>query len=123
MNLTEHLLTTLAEEATEVAQACAKALRFGLEDGYPGTDRTNRGDIARELADMRGVIEMLAEQGVQFPEASDQTLVARKKLQVRKFLGYAFSRGSLTHNVELCGGPAQRLMRRDARGPSAPARG
>lgn len=95
MNLTEHLLATLAEEATEVAQACTKALRFGLEQGYPGTDRTNRGDIGRELADMRGVIEMLSAEGVVFPEASDPSLAGRKVQQVLKFLEYARARGAL----------------------------
>ena len=100
MNLTEHLLVTLAEEAAEVAQACTKALRFGLEDGYPGTDRTNRGDIARELADMRGVISLLGDEGIFFPEASDPALAERKKQQVLKFLDYARARGALPPNVK-----------------------
>ena len=57
MNRTEHLLACLAEECAEVAQAVGKALRFGLDDGYPGTDRKNADDIAKELNlnDLSGV--------------------------------------------------------------------
>jgi hypothetical protein len=40
MDLTEHLLATLAEEATEVAQACTKALRFGGVRRHSTTERT-----------------------------------------------------------------------------------
>ena len=45
MNHSEHMLTCVAEECSEVAQislrlaqAANKALRFGLHDGYPDTE-------------------------------------------------------------------------------------
>jgi hypothetical protein len=54
MNIHEHLLTCLAEESGEIAQAAHKALRFGIDDGYPGTERTNRRDIVQEVNDLIG---------------------------------------------------------------------
>ena len=63
MNKTEHLLACLAEECAEVQHAVAKALRFGLDDGYLGAASTNAQDIAREFADVLAVVEMLEEDG------------------------------------------------------------
>jgi hypothetical protein len=39
MNITEHLLATLAEECAEVAQATSKALRFGLDEPEVNIER------------------------------------------------------------------------------------
>ena len=59
MTRTEHLLVCLAEEAAEIQKAVSKALRFGLQDGYPGTDRTNARDIMLEFYDLAAIIGML----------------------------------------------------------------
>lgn len=61
MTRTEYLLACLAEECSEVAKAAMKAQRFGVADGYPGTDRTNGGDIAKELNELLAIVEMLRE--------------------------------------------------------------
>lgn len=53
------LLHCLAEEAGEIVKAAMKALRFGLDDGYPGAGSTNREDIAAEIGDLRAVVERL----------------------------------------------------------------
>lgn len=93
MNRIEHLLTCLAEECAEVQQAVAKALRFGLDDGYvPG--RTNAGDIMKELDDLIGVAEMLRDEGVlqNFTCAE----VDAKKERVLYWMKYAEKRGTLT---------------------------
>ena len=49
MNRQQLLLVQFAEELSEVQQSIAKALRFGLEDGYPNSTTTNAEDIAQEF--------------------------------------------------------------------------
>lgn len=72
------------EECSELQHACAKALRFGLVDGYPGTDRTNKLDIERELADLAGTLQVLDKEGVIKIEVS-KTDVANKVARIRKY--------------------------------------
>lgn len=91
MTETEHLLAVLAEEAGEVVQACGKALRFGLADGYPGTDRTNASDIATEIAHLNAVADMLNLRAGQ----SKGSLMDAKIDKVRKFMAYARQHGTL----------------------------
>lgn len=112
MNRTEHLLTCLAEECAEVQQAVAKAQRFGLDDGYPGTDRTNRGDLEREITDLFAVLEMLEDDGILKCEGSRRKEMDQKKAKVCEFMRYAERRGTLGPNVELRGEAPQ------ARSPS-----
>jgi hypothetical protein len=64
MNKTDYLLTCLAEEAGEITQAVGKSLRFGLEDGYPETSRTNRTDLQAELNDLFALVELLQNENV-----------------------------------------------------------
>jgi len=90
----EHLLTCLAEEAGEIVQACAKALRFGLDDGYPGTDRTNAGDIDLECTHLWTVRKMLAERGV-FPVPTCRTAFEEKEKKVLAYMQYAKERGTI----------------------------
>ncbi|KFZ26320.1 MAG: hypothetical protein KQ78_01493 [Candidatus Izimaplasma bacterium HR2] len=45
MDKEQHLLIKLAEECTAVSKAVHKAALFGMEDGYPGTNRTNLEDV------------------------------------------------------------------------------
>lgn len=101
MNKTEHLLTCLMEECAEIQQAAAKALRFGLQDGYPGTDRTNEQDICKEIADLIGVINLLAEEKV-LPIDDDSNIdyafteaINAKKERVREYMEYAKTTGAL----------------------------
>lgn len=99
MTETEHLLTFLAEEAGEIVQACGKALRFGLDDGYPGTDRTNANDIAKKCTDLMAVLELLNEHGDLtwlLPDCAKR--MEAKKANVREFMEYARLRGTLMAN-------------------------
>lgn len=99
MNRIEHLLTCISEECAEVQQAVAKAQRFGLDDGYPGTDRTNRGDLEKEITDLFAVLEMLEDEGVLQVTSSRRKEIDLKKAKVCEFMRYAERRGTLTPNV------------------------
>lgn len=94
MNRQEHLLTLLTEECAEIQQATAKALRFGLKDGYPGTDRTNESDISAELNDLYAIVAMLVEDGLSLH--SDISLIEDKKHKVEHYIEYAKQQGTLS---------------------------
>lgn len=102
MNKTEHLLACLAEECAEVQHAVAKALRFGLDDGYPGAASSNAQDIAREFADVIAVVELLEEAGA-LERPTDTNAIERKKARVVEYMLYAEQRGTLMPNAELTG--------------------
>lgn len=96
MNKQEHLLTCLAEEAGEIVQAVGKALRFGLKDGYPGTDRTNEKDIQTECNHLIAVMEMLIDSGVGTPcIAMRGRDITKKKEKVIKYMEHAKQQGAL----------------------------
>jgi NTP pyrophosphatase (non-canonical NTP hydrolase) len=96
MNKTEHLLTCLAEECAEVAQACSKALRFGLDDKGPNHALTNAEYISRELSEVLAVFELLVEHtSVLLPNPYDDKAMAEKKAKVLHYMEYAKQRGTL----------------------------
>lgn len=107
MNQTEHLLTCVAEESEEIAQvalaqiglrlsqAAHKALRFGLDDGYPGTEQTNRDDLVREANDLLGVLELMEEAGIALPGLRDREAIEAKKAKVRRWMAHAEKLGTL----------------------------
>ncbi len=94
MTREEHLLIILAEECAEVTKACAKALRFGLNDGYPGGRTTNAVDITTELADLIALSEMLATEGL--IDLPLRIAIDKKKERVEQFLDYSYKVGKLT---------------------------
>lgn len=98
MNLTEHLLTCLSEEASEIIKDVCKSLRFGLEDRnvLDPTGPTNRERIVNELKDFMAIVEMLEAEGIIplcWESYGDRDT---KKEKVRKFIEYAKGKGSLT---------------------------
>lgn len=111
MNKQEHLLSTLAEEASEVLlelelikpvarliQSVSKANRFGLTDGYPDRDTTNAQDMAKEVQELIAVYEMLEDEGC-IPTLTDeekQLIRKTKKERVMLWMGHAKERGALT---------------------------
>jgi len=96
MNITEHLIAIVMEECAEIAQAASKMLRFGLDDGYPGSDRTNRDDLVREVNDLLGVLELLEEYGIKLPGIGDQRMIVDKKNRIKEYLNYSQEQGRLT---------------------------
>jgi len=94
MNRVENLLATLGEECGEVQQAVGKALRFGVNDGYPTSDTTNLEDIQNEVADLLGVYEMLMKEVAQ-SESVPHYKRNRKKLRVEEYMEYSRRVGAL----------------------------
>lgn len=82
-----YLIACLAEECAEVTQACMKALRFGLSDGYPGTTRTNAKDIHRESCDLVAILSLLSDEGI--IEKPDYNLVEEKIARTERYWVYA----------------------------------
>lgn len=95
MNIQEHLLTCLAEEAGEITHAVCKALRFGLEDVVPNSlGQTNIDHLALEINDLLGVVELLKEHGVVLDVPRVDLILAKKK-KVEFYLKYAEGAGTV----------------------------
>ena len=97
MNLSENLLTTLSEEAGEIVLHTSKALRFGLHDGYPGSETTNAQDIVKEIEELNAVYEMLVDKGClpRLSVSSIEKIRNSKKARVRERQGYSSDLGTL----------------------------
>lgn len=99
MNEQQHLLICLMEECGEVAQACAKALRFGLDDDHQANNPeivSPRKYIQKELCDLLAVCQLLAETDVLPMIWIDQNLLIAKKLKLAGMMEYAREQGTLT---------------------------
>jgi len=95
MNRLEHLLTILIEECAEIQQAASKAKRFGLEDGYPGTTRTNHRDINDEFNDLLAVVDLLNDEGLNLNKNYEKIIA--KKVKIEHYLKYSEQQGTLTN--------------------------
>ena len=84
----------------EITQAASKGLRFGLDDGYPGSERTNRDDLVKEVNDLLGVLQLLEEYGVDLPGIGDQDQVADKKRRIKEYLKYSQQQGLSIHSTK-----------------------
>lgn len=81
------LLIKLAEECNEVAQEIAKLLWFGANEICPGQPYTNAERVARELADMMGVISILIQNNlIDKKIVYDVSLHLQKIEKVAKYL-------------------------------------
>ncbi len=96
MNKAEHLLTTLAEECAETAQAIGKALRFGAKDGHPSAKITNAQEIEKEFIEAMAVRDMLRDLGVLNQPDNAKEIYDSKKERVKKFMQYAKNTGALS---------------------------
>lgn len=91
MTPTEYLLTKLANECIGVANACHKAMLYGLAEGVPGTHRTNQGDIASRMNDVRAVLTLLKDVKVDIP--FDREHITAKQEKTVHQIGRAIDRG------------------------------
>ena len=74
----QYLLYCIAEEAGEVAQAAAKALRFGMEDEHEGKTCAER--LLSEIHDLVAVYALLA------PDATfDEEAIQAKQEKVKQY--------------------------------------
>jgi len=94
MNKTEYLLTYLSEECSEVQQAVAKALRFGLNVGFPGGRTTNAQDIAKECVDVIAIIEMLEADKI-IDNVRTRKAIDKKKVKVHHYMEHSKKLGTL----------------------------
>lgn len=78
-------------------QAATKAQRFGLDDGYPGTDRTNRQDLVNESNDLIGALEHLSERE-ELQGLFDRKMIDAKKEKIKKWHQHAIITGALQEN-------------------------
>ena len=92
LNTRQHLIVCLAEEAGEIVQACGKVLRFGLNDGYPGTGRTNVKDLVTEIAHVKAIAGMLG----LTTDKPESELIQEKIEKVREHMQYARKKGELS---------------------------
>jgi hypothetical protein len=90
MNRLQYLLVKLAEECSETAQRCAKALCFGIEEVQPGQPEDNRRRLEREFGEAVAVFEMLGF------KIHDEDKVA-KRAKVEHFMTYSRQLGTLEH--------------------------
>jgi NTP pyrophosphatase (non-canonical NTP hydrolase) len=79
------IMTILMEEAAEVIQAASKILRFGAGDGYPGSDRTNTQELAKEIGEMVHMAMLVADAGIISTQEIDKGFEA-KAAKLAKFL-------------------------------------
>ena len=100
MTRDEHLYSIAAEESTEIAQRCTKALRFGGDEVQPGQSLNNRTRILQEYADLLGVLEMLGFSVGPGPLDPLRPWVDAKKAKVERFLAYSKECGTLTEKEE-----------------------
>jgi NTP pyrophosphatase (non-canonical NTP hydrolase) len=93
------LLACLAEECAEVEKNVLKALRFGLQDGYPGSGVTNAEAIADELRDLIAVAKILEHGGWLRKWTPNEADVIAKHTKIEKYMRYAAEQGALTEDT------------------------
>jgi len=95
MDVIEHLIMCLAEEAGEIVQAAGKTGRFGPSDKPPGGGLPNNEYIVAEVNDLLSVLELLQEEGMSLPGIGNRTAIDKKKEKVKRFMDYANECGRL----------------------------
>lgn len=97
--MTRHdlMLVKLMEECCEVAHVCSKALRFGVNEVYPGKPElgTNGERIMGEYADVFAIIEMLGEEDILSIPDEFLSTVDERKARVEEYLRYSAECGRL----------------------------
>lgn len=87
MTRIDYLLVVLAEECAELAQACSKAIRFGLNDDY--TLQHPKEMIKREFNDVLAVMEILTTEGVFDALPLDREMITKKQMKIGQFIEYS----------------------------------
>jgi NTP pyrophosphatase (non-canonical NTP hydrolase) len=88
MNRSESLLLQVAEEATEVAQAASKCIRFGPTHTWPTREGQARERLYQEFLECVALVEMCQAEGL-LPQPTymkDRTAIDAKKMRVEHYL-------------------------------------
>lgn len=94
-NLTEHLLTHLAEEAAEIVQRVTKISRFGLDEIQVGKTQTNRRRLAEEVNQLITVVKLLDMAEI-LPDIGNQADADEKLDAMGRYGGLSVERGTLS---------------------------
>lgn len=87
----QYLLVKASEESAEVAQACTKALTFGLYSKIPGHESTHVQDILHEFYELDAIIEELQSLGIipSITKEEEMQIKTEKKRKMKKYMkGY-----------------------------------
>ncbi len=96
MNKVEHLLICASEKASEIVKSISQALKFGVENGYPGAKNTNAEDIAQETTELLAILELLRSEGVKIPIVGMPMVITNKKRKIVEWMEYAKKQGTLS---------------------------
>ena len=97
MNRSESLLLQVAEEATEVAQAASKCIRFGPTHTWPTREGQARERLYQEFLECMALIEMCQDEGI-LPDcidAKDRAAIEAKKARVESFMEVSRELGTI----------------------------
>jgi len=101
VNRHEHLLVCLGEEADEVGQRVAKALRFGLAEVQAEHYLTNAHRITEELKDLWAVALLLAREGViPYPQPSIVEIEAKRE-KIERYMAISREQGVLSADSDV----------------------
>lgn len=97
MTIPENLLMTLSEESSEVIQAVAKIMRFGLYSSNGDGSTNNELDLLTEFHQLNAVMEMLYERGIihELPPDEVTRIREEKKRKVLQYQKLSQERGLL----------------------------
>lgn len=93
MNRQEMLLSWLASELIETAQAVHKILHFGIDDLYPERKMTNREALELEFNHVFGVLALLKKEGIELKIKPE--LIEAKQVKMSHWMAYAKGKGTL----------------------------
>lgn len=87
---TKEMLVIAMEESAEIAQACSKAIRFGVNNHHPGKSsiNTHANEIMTEFFQLQAIIEDLQKKNI-LPKYTGERVrfIKREKLdKVKKFM-------------------------------------
>lgn len=79
VNKSEYLLVCLMEECAEIQQAASKALRFGMENGHPDGQHSNRAELSKEIGELDNLVEMLSDRDLIHGESRLHGFLSKRK--------------------------------------------
>lgn len=104
MDRLQYAVNGLGEEASELGQACAKGLRFGLMDTDPKTGKTNLQRIVDEYNDVRALINLVGEElaalGIPLEGVDDPAAIETKTAKFIKWGKRSIDNGILVAQVQ-----------------------